>query len=136
MAAEKVKIDYNKLTVEQLAAYYNTLSEELKKEIDFNNYINERPEKTALVDVIGIDGKPQYYIDKNGVTRIKRKKVAVGTTKVKYFNLMAAKLAFYEKYKDQFEWITEPKAKIKKDKEKAEAEKKRENALNALGIKL
>lgn len=136
MAAEKVKVDYNKLTVEQLAEYYNTLSDELKKEIDFNDYMKERPAKTALVDVIGADGKPQYYIDKNGVTRVKRKKIAVGTAKESYFNLMAAKYAFYQKYKNEFVWITKPVEKAKKDNIKDEEEKKRKNTLSKLGIKM
>lgn len=130
----KTKVDYNKLTVEQLATLYKSLSPENQNKINFSKFMIEVPAKTALVNVLDADGKPKYYVDKNGVTKIKKKKIAVGTEKKEKFSLMKAKRAFYDTYPNEFDWISKPREKknIKSD----EAKKRRNEALSALGITL
>lgn len=132
MAVAKKKADYNKLTVEKLAELYSSLSPEEQQKMNFNEYVEDKPAKTELVDVKGADGKPKYYIDKNGNTRIKKTRKPIGTKKKKVFNLMKAKRAFYDKYTDKFNWITKPVEKSNASKK----ENKTKAALETLGIKL
>lgn len=130
----KTKVDYNKLTLDKLVELYKSLSTEDQKKINFSEFMIEVPAKTALVTVVEANGRPKYYIDKNGVTKIKKEKIAVGTEKKKKFSLMKAKRAFYGTYTNEFDWVTKPREK-KNNKDDA-AKKKRNEALSALGITL
>lgn len=132
MAKEKIKVDYHKLTVERLAELIAKLGDKAK---DFNaqDYVAERAAETKLVAVVDVDGKPKYYVGKDGKTKIRKEKVAVGTKKEKYFNLMKAKRDFYDLFRDaeEFEWYNTPKVAEKKD-----SKKKVEAALKSMGVSL
>lgn len=126
---KKVKVDYNRLTVEKLAELYKNMTDDEKKAINFKEYMEEKPAKTELVDVIGVDGKPKYYVDKNGKTKIKKTRKPVGTEKKKVFNLMSAKRDFYKAYENKYEWLNKPLEKTSKENKN----NKINNALKALG---
>lgn len=130
MAKEKIKVDYHKLTVEKLAELVAELGDKASA-FNANDYVAERAAETKLVDVVNADGKPKYYVGKDGKTKIRKEKIAVGTKKEKYFNLMKAKRAFYDLYKDEFDWYNTPKAAKKDD-----SSKKVEAALAAMGVSL
>ena len=114
-----------------LAELVGTLSEERKKEFNAADYVEERAANVQLVAVLDAEGKPKYYVGKDGKTKIKKKRVAIGDEKVEFFNLMKAKRAFYDAYKDDFEWTSKPKEAKAKAKNDATT-----NALASLGITL
>ncbi len=133
-AKEKRVVDYNKMDLELFAELLNSLPEDKQKEFNAQQYVSTRPAKTKLVTKLDADGKPDTYINKNGKTKIRKEKRAIGTETVEYFNLMKAKRAFYNAFKDEFEWSTRPKESTK-DKAK-EKEEKTAKALASIGIKL
>lgn len=127
---EKIRVDYHKMDVEKLAELVASLGENTKG-FKAADYVAERPAETKLVDIVNADGKPKYYVGKDGKTKIKKKKVAVGDKKEKYFNLMAAKRAFYDLFREEFDWYNTPKKSDKEDNSKKVAD-----ALAALGVTL
>lgn len=127
---EKIRVDYHKMDVEKLAELVASLGENTKG-FKAADYVAERPAETKLVDIVNADGKPKYYVGKDGKTKIKKKKVAVGDKKEKYFNLMAAKRAFYDLFREEFDWYNTPKKSEKEDNSKKVAD-----ALAALGVTL
>lgn len=142
MAKEEKKkqvVDYHKLNIEllsQLVQYVNEeglnpKNDEGKLKFNPSDYVQERAAATKLVDVLNADGKPKYYVGKDGKTKIRKQKIAVGSAKEKYFNLMKAKVDFYAAFKNDFEWINLPKAANKKNEES-----KVKDALAAMGVTL
>lgn len=127
---EKIRVDYHKMDVEKLAELVASLGENTKG-FKASDYVSERPAETKLVDIVNADGKPKYYVGKDGKTKIKKKKVAVGDKKEKYFNLMAAKRAFYDLFREEFDWYNTPKVSSKDDNTKKVAA-----ALASLGVEL
>ena len=127
---EKIRVDYHKMDVEKLAELVASLGENTKG-FKAADYVAERPAETKLVDIVNADGKPKYYVGKDGKTKIKKKKVAVGDKKEKYFNLMAAKRAFYDLFREEFDWYNTPKVSSKDDNTKKVAA-----ALASLGVEL
>lgn len=127
---EKIRVDYHKMDVEKLAELVASLGENTKS-FKAADYVDERPAETKLVDIVNADGKPKYYVGKDGKTKIKKKKVAVGDKKEKYFNLMAAKRAFYDLFREEFDWYNTPKKSAKEDNSKKVAD-----ALAAMGVTL
>lgn len=127
---EKIRVDYHKMDVEKLAELVASLGENTKG-FKAADYVAERPAETKLVDIVNADGKPKYYVGKDGKTKIKKKKVAVGDKKEKYFNLMAAKRAFYDLFREEFDWYNTPKVSNKEDNTKKVAA-----ALASLGVEL
>ncbi len=127
---EKIRVDYHKMDVEKLAELVASLGENTKG-FKAADYVDERPAETKLVDIVNADGKPKYYVGKDGKTKIKKKKVAVGDKKEKYFNLMAAKRAFYDLFREEFDWYNTPKKSAKEDNSKKVAD-----ALAAMGVTL
>lgn len=127
---EKIRVDYHKMDVEKLAELVASLGENTKG-FKASDYVSERPAETKLVDIVNADGKPKYYVGKDGKTKIKKKKVAVGDKKEKYFNLMAAKRAFYDLFREEFDWYNTPKVSNKDDNTKKVAA-----ALASLGVEL
>lgn len=127
---EKIRVDYHKMDVEKLAELVASLGENTKG-FKAADYVAERPAETKLVDIVNADGKPKYYVGKDGKTKIKKKKVAVGDKKEKYFNLMAAKRAFYDLFREEFDWYNTPKKSAKEDNSKKVAD-----ALAAMGVTL
>lgn len=127
---EKIRVDYHKMDVEKLAELVASLGENTKG-FKAADYVAERPAETKLVDIVNADGKPKYYVGKDGKTKIKKKKVAVGDKKEKYFNLMAAKRAFYDLFREEFDWYNTPKVSNKDDNTKKVAA-----ALASLGVEL
>ena len=127
---EKIRVDYHKMDVEKLAELVASLGENTKG-FKASDYVAERPAETKLVDIVNADGKPKYYVGKDGKTKIKKKKVVVGDKKKKYFNLMAAKRAFYDLFREEFDWYNTPKASNKEDNTKKVAA-----ALASLGVEL
>ena len=127
---EKIRVDYHKMDVEKLAELVASLGENTKG-FKASDYVSERPAETKLVDIVNADEKPKYYVGKDGKTKIKKKKVAVGDKKEKYFNLMAAKRAFYDLFREEFDWYNTPKVSSKDDNTKKVAA-----ALASLGVEL
>lgn len=127
---EKIRVDYHKMDVEKLAELVASLGENTKG-FKAADYVAERPAETKLVDIVNADGKPKYYVGKDGKTKIKKKKVAVGDKKEKYFNLMAAKRAFYDLFREEFDWYNTPKKSAKEDNSKKVAD-----ALASMGVTL
>lgn len=130
MAKDKIKVDYHKLTVEKLSELVAELGDKASV-FNANDYVSERAAETKLVDVVNADGKPKYYVGKDGKTKIRKEKIAVGAKKEKYFNLMKAKRAFYDLFKDEFDWYNTPKVSKKEDNSK-----KVKAALAAMGVSL
>lgn len=132
--ADKAKalkeVNFKTLKIEGLVELYKELGDKAN-DFDMASYVEEKPEKTALVDMVNADGKPKYYVGKDGKTKIKKKKVAVGDKKVKVFNLMAAKRDFYKAFKTEFDWKNAPKEKAADNKSD-----KAKNALASIGIEL
>lgn len=131
--ADKKKVNFKKLKIEGLVELYKEVGEEkiAAKKFDMSKYVEEKAEKSALVDIVNADGKPKYYVGKDGKTKIKKKRVAVGDKKVKKFNLMAAKRDFYDAFKEEYDWEDAPRAKQSGNKSDVA-----KNALASIGIKL
>lgn len=113
---DKVIFDYNKLTAEDMRDYIvkNHNTKEDKEEFKKNAF--EIKSKKVAVQVIGKDGKPVYYVDKKGKTRIRQTYVDKPSgEKNLTFNNLKAKKYFYETYKDEIIWLNAPKTKPKKD---------------------
>lgn len=115
MAKEKVVMDYKHLNIEKMVDYVvNT--EGAKEKIDLKSFYEERAKKTA-VGVFDAEGKPVMYVAKGGKLQQKKKMVETSGKKTKVYNILKAKRAFYDAFKDDIDWgDTAPKKKAEKEK--------------------
>lgn len=109
----KTKIDYKKMTVDDMVNYILEKDNTKESAKFIKGFYEDKPKDTKLVVKKDSNGNPITYIDKNG--KEKYRKVRVATTKEtkKVYNVLAAKVAFYEKYKDDIEFINAPEKKKK-----------------------
>ena len=105
-------LDYKKMTLKDMYDYLlKEHNDDESKKAFRDAYIEIRP-KTTYVTVYESDGKPKVYIDKNGKTKVKKKKVPVKTgEKIQSNNLLKAKKYFYETYKSEIDFTNVPTAK-------------------------
>ena len=114
-----VKMDYKKITVKDMVLYIkeNDNTEASKEFI--TGFYEEKPKKTRNVAKLDEEGKPITYIGKDGRTKIRKKKVAVSKETKPVYNVLKAKKAFYERYKEVIDFENPPV----KTKEKVEMDK-------------
>jgi len=110
-------LDYKRMTLKDM---YDFLLEEHNddesKKAFKDAYIEVRP-KTTYVTVYESDGKPKVYVDKNGKTKVRKKKVPVKSgEKIQSTNLLKAKRYFYETYKSEIEFTNVPETNKKQTK--------------------
>ena len=109
----KVKMDYKKITVDDMVKYILE-KDNTKEAADFiKGFYEEKPKKTKLVLKLDDNGEPIKYIGKDNKEKFKKEKVAAGTETTKVYNVLKAKKAFYERYKDDIEF-SKPPVKTKK----------------------
>ena len=91
-------------------------------------FYEDKPKKTALVNVLDAEGKAKTYINKKGKTCIKKKRIAIGDETKEVFNILKAKVEFYKKYKNDIEFVNVPVSAKKSES----AEEKVKKALSLL----
>ena len=116
MAKEKIKMNYKELTLEQMVLFIKENDKEEGTKF-IKSFYEKAPEKTALVNVLDAEGKPLTYINKKGKVAIKKKRIAVGDKTKEVYNILKAKSAFFDRYKDKIDFINAPKAKKEETKE-------------------
>ena len=115
--------DFKKLTAEDMAKYIEEYHNDTESKKKFKEAAFETKIEKVAVTVYEADGKPKYYIDKTGKTRVKKKMIDANTGKKKEkFNLLKAKKYFYATYKDEINFENAPKSKTE-NKKQTEAEK-------------
>ncbi len=119
MAKKKVTMNYKKITVNDMVMYIKENDNTEEAKVFIKGFYEDKPEKTRSVNVLDEDGKPVTYIGKDGKTKIKKKKVAVGKATKPVYNVLKAKKGFYERYKDVIDFENPPI----KTKETAAADK-------------
>lgn len=121
MAKEKVTMNYNKLTIEQMVDY--VIENDVKDKIDLTAFYEEKAKKVA-VGVFDAENKPVMITTRGGKLQQKKKMVEVSGAKHKVYNILKAKRAFYDAFANDIEWTNAPKAK--------KAETKNDKIANAL----
>ena len=115
--------DFKRLTAQDMAKYIEENHNDAESKKNFKEAAFETKIEKVAVTVYEADGKPKYYIDKTGKTRVKKKMIDANTGKKKEkFNLLKAKKYFFETYKDEIEFENAPK-ESKKEKRQTEADK-------------
>ena len=114
-----VKMDYKKITVKDMVLYIKEYDNtEASKEF-ITGFYEEKKKKTRNVAKLDEEGKPITYIGKDGKTKIRKKKVAVSKETKPVYNVLKAKKAFYERYREVIDFENPPV----KTKEKVEMDK-------------
>lgn len=116
MAKEKIKMNYKKITLEEMVLFIRDNDKEEGTKF-IKGFYEKEPAKTKLVNVLDAEGKPETYINKKGKTAIRKKRVAVGAETKEVYNVLKAKRAFYDRYKDKIEFENAPKEKAEEKKD-------------------
>lgn len=119
MPKKKVTMNYKKITINDMVMYIKEYDNTEEAKAFIKGFYEDKPEKTRSVNVLDADRKPVTYIGKDGKTKIKKKKVAVGKATKPVYNVLKAKKAFYERYKETIDFENPPI----KTKGKAETDK-------------
>lgn len=104
----KVTMNYKKITVNDMAMYIKDYDNTPEAKEFIKGFYEDKPAKTKSVNVLDDEGKPVTYIGKDGKTKIKKKKIAVGKSTKPVYNVLKAKKGFYERYKDVIEFENPP----------------------------
>lgn len=107
-----MKMDYKTLTLKEMLDYVKANHNDAKSLKAFAAAAVKDHKEQFYVDVKDENGNPVTYTDKNGKTKVKKKrqdKEGGKVTKVK--SVLDAKKYFYETYKDEIEFTNAPKAK-------------------------
>ena len=125
----KVKMNYKKITIEQMVDYVLNYDNTQEAKDMFNSFGTVEPLKTKLEPVFDDDGKPVMFTNKKGERKQRMKRVGVGKETKEGYNILASKKAFYERYADKIEFENPPiKTKeVEKDKIKKALAKLNEN---------
>lgn len=105
---EKVTMNYKKITVNEMVMYIKEHDNTPEAKEFIKGFYEDKPAKTKSVNVLDDEGKPVTYIGKDGKTKIRKKKVAVGKATKPVYNVLKAKKGFYERYKDVIEFENPP----------------------------
>jgi hypothetical protein len=114
---KKPTYDFRKLTAKDMAEYIEKHHNNAESKKAFKEAAFELKAEKVAVTVYEADGKPKYYVDKSGKTRVKKKMIDANTGKRTYkFNLLKAKNYFYDEYKDEIDFKNAPKSKTESNK--------------------
>lgn len=112
---DKITMNYKKITINDMVMYIIEYDNTPEAKEFIKGFYEEKAAKTRNVNVLDDEGKPVTYIGKDGKTKIKKKKVAVGKTTKPVYNILKAKKAFYERYKDVIDFENPPIKTKEKD---------------------
>jgi hypothetical protein len=108
----KVKLDYKKLTMEQMMDYIKTYHNDAESKAAFKAVAVKEQKEQKTVVVLDENGNPIIYTDKKGKEQKKKQRVDKPDGKmIKVKDTFAAKNFFFNAYKDEIDFENAPKVK-------------------------
>ena len=123
----KEKMNYKKMTVDDMVEYILKYDNTAEAKEFINGFYEKKPAKVKLVLKLDNDGKPIEYINKASKKTYKKERIADGKGEKDVYNVLKAKVAFYNRYKDDIDFENPP------IKTKDNSNDKIKNALAKLG---
>lgn len=110
----KITMDFRKIKAEDMKKFIEENHAEDKKAFKENAFVMKKP--SVMVGVVDGEGKPVMYVDKFGKMKQKRKAKETSGEAKATFNLLKAKMWFFEKYNGEIVFLNPPIKKEKADK--------------------
>lgn len=104
----KVKMNYKKITIQQMVDYVLKYDNTQEAKDMLNSFVTEEPKNTKLVPVFDEEGNAVMYTNKKGERKQKMKRVAVGKETRQGYKILESKKAFYNRYSDKIEFENPP----------------------------
>lgn len=113
MAAKVVKMDYKKLTLEEMMTYIKTYHNDDESKKAFAAVAIKEQKEQKVVDAVDEEGNVITYINKKGEEKRKKQRVDKEDGKmIKAKDIFSAKSYFYKTYKSEIEFENAPKEKM------------------------
>ncbi len=107
----KIEIDYKTMSIDDMVDYIIECDHTDEAVKFIKGFYEKKPAKVKRVPKFDDDGKPVMVKNKKGEEIQKKVEMPIGKETKEVYNILRAKSAFYERYKDKVDFKNAPKEK-------------------------